>query len=224
MSNRVGTDMPAIAEDGDAIGQLENLFEAVADIQDADPIGSQLANDSEERGGFPGGEGGGWFVENQQAAIAREGSGQGHELTLGHRQQADWHSPVESFAQAIQDCERMVPHLAMVEPPAAELGEFSSDEEILNRVEVGEDRRFLMDHGDSGRFRTRDAARFQRVVRDVDFSRVGGGDAGEDLDEGRLTGTVFAAEGVDFPGRYLEGNGRQRMDSPERFCKLGNSQ
>ena len=92
----------------------------------------------------------------------------------------------------------------------------AADEDVLGNREVGENRRVLMDHRDAvalrvGRTVDRDrrwpSIRISAAVRLVD--------AGQDLDERALAGTVLAGQRMDPPAVQAEIDVGQHLDRPE---------
>jgi hypothetical protein len=74
-----------------------------------------------------------------------------------------------------------------------------SDEDVLGDAQVRENRWLLVDGGDSMPLGVAGRADRDRFTRYPDFTSIGLVDAGDDLDEGRLSGPVLAEQGVDLP-------------------------
>ena len=81
--------MAAVAQHGDAVGEVHHLLDAVGDVDDADALGGELADDAEEALAFGRGEGGGGLVHDEDAGVEREGLGDLDELLLAHAQAGD---------------------------------------------------------------------------------------------------------------------------------------
>src|SRR5579871_5407577 len=59
----------AVAQDGDAVGEGEDFVETVRDVDTAQAAGAEVAKDAEQGLDFVLGEGGGGFVEDEDAGI-----------------------------------------------------------------------------------------------------------------------------------------------------------
>src|SRR6185312_15594556 len=84
-----GPDQSAVAQHRDAIGQLEHLLHAVADVDDGHAFGPQPADQREKLIGFLAGQVGGGFVEDQEFGAAHRGAGGGDQLLLADGQIAE---------------------------------------------------------------------------------------------------------------------------------------
>ena len=66
------SDMPAVTQDGDAIGQPKDLVHLVRDVEDRDAVGSQSPDDLEQPFGLRFGERAGWLIHDEDAGSFRE--------------------------------------------------------------------------------------------------------------------------------------------------------
>ena len=89
------TDILAIAQHGDAVGQFEDFVEAVADVDDADATFAQQAHDAEQLLDIAFSEGGGRFVHDQDLRVERERFGDFHPLPIADIQRADLGADIE---------------------------------------------------------------------------------------------------------------------------------
>ena len=219
----LGADVFAIAEDGDAVAQEENFLHAVADVEDADAFGFELADDAEEDFGFAGGEAGRGFIHDEKAAFVGESPGHADHLALGHGEFADGFPGVDGFAEAGHEGAGFAEHAGAVEEDAGEAG-FAADEDVVLGVEVGEGDGFLVDDGDAGGFGGADAAEGDVVAEHGDAAGVGADAASGDFDEGGFAGAVFAAEGVDFSGGDLKRDVGEGTDAAVGLGDVGECQ
>ena len=83
----VRADVLAVAHHRDAVAVLEDFRHAVRDVDDADPLGRQPAHDAEQLLRLVIRQGCGRFVQDQDAAIQRQGLCDLDQLLLGDRQQ-----------------------------------------------------------------------------------------------------------------------------------------
>ena len=82
-------DMGAVAQHRDAVGKLEDLFHAMADIDDRDAFALQPADEPEELRRFLAGQIGGRLVENQELRAAHRRARRRDQLLLADRQLAE---------------------------------------------------------------------------------------------------------------------------------------
>ena len=76
-------DDPAVAQHGDPVAQLEDLVEAMGDIEDRDAMAGKIANDREELLGFRTRKGCGGLVHGDHAGVARQRLADHHEPAVG---------------------------------------------------------------------------------------------------------------------------------------------
>jgi hypothetical protein len=93
-----GFDVAAVAEDGDAVAEFEDLLHAVRDVEDGAPARAELADDREEPAHLAVGEAAGGFVEGDDAGAAREGFGDLDHLALAEREVAELGPRVDVLA------------------------------------------------------------------------------------------------------------------------------
>src|SRR6478752_360457 len=72
----------AVTQYGDAVGQLEHLFQAVRDVHGAHAAAAQLFDDGEQHRDFFVGERGARFVQNQDLGVFAQRFGDFDQLTL----------------------------------------------------------------------------------------------------------------------------------------------
>ncbi len=84
-----GADVLAVADHADRIGDRFDLIELMRDIDAGDIVVLQIANDRQQRRGFLFGQGGGRFVEDQQANLFIQRLGDLHQLLLTKAEVAD---------------------------------------------------------------------------------------------------------------------------------------
>ena len=116
----------AIAQDGDPIAKRENLLQLVTDEEDGGAIIAEAAQHAEEPLALMGSDGGGWLVEEQDAALQRERLGDLDELHLGDAELVDWSPGVGGDVERLQPVSRLRHHLGGVDQAGAEVGGRSS--------------------------------------------------------------------------------------------------
>ena len=211
-----GDDEPAVAQDGDALAQSEDLLEPVRDEEDCDARLAQRRGHAEQPVDLDGRQRRRRLVHHDHARIERERLCDLDELLLRDRQAAGDAVGVEANPEPLEDRVGLLAHGTAVDAPAG-AERLAADEDVLDDGEVGEERRLLVDHGDPGV-----AGICGPVHRDLDpvdeqppaVRRVHGG---EDLHERRLAGTVLADEGVRLAGVEVDRDVLERMDRSERL-------
>ena len=143
---RRGRDPAAVAQDRDAVGDLEDLFHAVGDEEDRHALLAQGVHDAEELLHLVRREGGGRLVHDQDAHVEGDGLGDLDGLLLGEGQPAGRLADVEPHVEPGEDLARLALHPAPVDDLAAVA---VADEDVLGDREVGEDHRLLVDGGDA---------------------------------------------------------------------------
>lgn len=94
--------------------------------------------------------------------------------------------------------------------PAQGAARLAADEDVLGDREVGEERRLLVDDGDSGVPRVRGSVHDHGYAVQQHGPGVRPVDPGERLDQGRLAGAVLTREGVRLARVQREGDVAQR--------------
>ncbi len=145
----------AVAHGDDAVGDLEDLVELVADEDDGEPLGRPFGDVGVEGPGLRRAERGGGLVEDEQAqARVVGGAGDLEHLAAGDVEGAD--SGVRIDAGAGKDAGEAVADGRAVgtEPERAGARGFRGfEEEVLGRGEVRAQRELLVDDADAVRLR-----------------------------------------------------------------------
>ena len=102
----------AVAQHGDAIGNLEDLVEAVRDVDNSQPLFFQSRNDAKEHLDLALREGSGGFVHHQDARGAREGLCDFDHLLLRDAEFLDRGARVDGYPEFLQDFPGARVHLA----------------------------------------------------------------------------------------------------------------
>src|SRR5262249_35841056 len=156
----------------------------------------------------------------EQSAAMGECAGDADHLALGEGELSDGDAGVDVFAKAREEGSGFGEHFSAVEEEAGE-ARFAADEDVVLGIEMREGDGFLMDGGNTPPrdfFGGADVAEGEGIAVEEDAAGIGGDGAGEDFDEGGFSGAVFAAEGVDFAGGYVEGDVIKRADAGVGFA------
>ena len=219
---------PAVAQHGDPLGHRDEFFEAVADQDDR----RTLLGDSADQCVYPFEvitvESAGRLVQDHQslaAGVVAQGPGDRHLGACSGAEGADRGARVEVDAQAFECSGGQLVAFATVDAAAAG-GRESSYAHVLGDGERVEEAEVLVDDGDSGGVCLRPPHRQadRAAVEGEPRARVGGMDAGQDLDERRLARSVLPGQPVDLPGRDGEGDVAEHAYLAEGLVQTGEVQ
>src|SRR6185312_8791690 len=90
IGNTAGADQFAVAQHRDSVANVEHLAEPMGDVDDRLAFGAQRTQRRENASDLDVGKGGGRFVKNEDARIARKHAGDFDELTLTDTQPRYW--------------------------------------------------------------------------------------------------------------------------------------
>ncbi len=162
-------DPAAVAQDRDAIGDLEDLFHAVGDEEDRHALLAQGVHDAEEPLHLVRREGCGRLVHDQHAHVERDRLGDLDGLLLGEGQAAGRLADVEPHVEPGEDLARLAFHA----PPVDDLAAVTvADEDVLGDRQVREDHRLLVDGGDAEALRILGGGDADRRAVDADLAAV----------------------------------------------------
>ena len=190
-------DHPAVAQNGDLVGSLERLVEAVADEHDA-PAGlsDQLAEDVEQGLGLGDGEHRGGLVEDHHLGLAAQALDDLHPLALpdgevGHPGVGIDLEPVK-LADALH-----LGHRAVAVHPAA-----LAEGDVLPHRHRPDEAEVLVNHADAASGCGGRVGDGRRLAPHRDLPGVGGDHPGRDLHQGGLARPVLAQQAPDLAGLY----------------------
>ena len=196
-------DVATVAEDRALVGKLGDLVHAMRNIDDREAIGPELLQHPEDLGHVRRGQRRGRLVEDQDLGIARQRLGDFHHLPPRQRQVAYRRQRMNVLgANPGQRLLGEPPLCGLVDQSEA-LGRMG-DGDVVGDREVRQQRQFLEDAGDAGVVRRRRGGERYRLSIEDDAARIGLHDAGENLDQRRLAGTVLAEKRMDFAAVALE--------------------
>ena len=203
----------AVAQDGDPVGDLEDLGETMAHVDHtyaAPPAGGDGAV---ERLDLVRPESGGGLVEEQHLGVGDQRLGHLEELSLGEREKPRGRIREELEIQVELPQE---PARPLLPPPERRplVGWGGQVEVVLDRL--GQDQRgVLVGHGKAKLACQCRRVGPQELAPDADRPRVGLDEPAGDPEESRLTRAVLADEGMHLAGTAVEADIGQRPDRPE---------
>lgn len=214
-------DVRAVAQHRDAVGQLVDLRHPVADVDDREPFGAQLADQPEQVIGFARRQRRRRFVHHEDARPGVNGARDLDELLLGDRQRADERVRPEIRAEPLEHVLTAARHRGAVDraPAAVAAAQLAADMDVLRDAQVRREAELLIDHRD---------ARFARGERPVDRDRpavdqdlatgIGLIRARQDLHERRLARAVLAHQRMDLARVDGEAHAGERAHGRERLA------
>ena len=163
----------AVAQHGDAIGDRENFFEPVRDVDDADLLRLEARDDLEQPLHFGLAQGRRRLVHDEHSRGRPDRLRNLDELLLGHAEAVDQPIGVDVGADALQQVARLAPAAAPVDaaPRGARL---ERERDVFGDRQVRKQRRLLVDRGDAERARRRGIHRGDRLAGHRQRARVGG--------------------------------------------------
>ena len=136
----------AVLEDGDDVAQVQDLVEAVRDVQDGDAVGRQVADHLEQALALLGRERGGRFVHRDQARAPDEGAADREHPLLRYAQGADRGVEGEVDAEAFDVGDLRVDLRPVDQARARRLRQ--PQRHILDRAEVRHQVELLVDEAE----------------------------------------------------------------------------
>ena len=212
-------DQLAVPQNGDAVGDLEDLVQEVRDEHDRDPLGRQLPDQVEEPLDLAGVEARRRLVEDQH--VGRDVDRARDRDHLLHRErvrrQESRHVGVNVDAR-----ERLgglaAHHTPLDPPPAARL---AADVDVLRHREVRTEVHFLVDGADAPALRLERAAEENALALELDRAAVELVRARQDLEQGRLAGAVLPEQRVHLAGPQAEVDSVERLHAREGLVDAG---
>ena len=199
-----------MAQHDGAMGKREYVDEVMADQKDCLPFLVQPADEAIDLGRLTDAKRGGRLVHQRRARRFEERPRHGDALALAAAQLGHRHPNRGKIDAETRDRSGGFPDHALAVDDDAEARRHAPEEEVVRDIALIDERQVLKNGADA------ELARTMRVVDplvlavDPDRSRIRLGDAREDRDEGRLSGTVVADQ-----REYLAGMGRD-VDAVER--------
>ena len=220
LRHRARSDIGAVAQHRDAVGDLEQLVEPMADVDDPDAAAFELADDVEQARDVALGQRGGRLVHDQDARVVRQRAQDLDPLAVADGERAD-----DLVGGEVVDLERgeqrlgLRPHGAPVDPAAAGARRMA-EEDVLGDGEFGKEQQLLIDGRDPGALGFLGRGEARRAPVDQDLAGVRLIDAGDDLDQRRLARAVLAEQRVNLAGADVERDAAQRAHAGKALLEV----
>ena len=211
---RALADHAAVAQNDHAVGDLEDLVEAVRNIDHADAALAQAMQHREQPRHLVGGQAGGGFVEHEKVGFRGQRSGDGDQRFFGAAQFLHAALRIDLRAQCIEGAGAEGARRGPIDQPEpARIAEREAN--VLGNGHPLDQAEILMQEGDrQPAQRVGDIASAPGHAAGIERMH-----AGEDLDQRGFAGPVFAQEGDDLAAADLEALPRRGRASPRTACK-----
>ena len=207
-------DVPAVAQDRDAVADRVHLVEEVRHEQDRHAAITELTDDGEQLLDLGGIEARRRLVEDEHLRIGDHRTADRHQLLHRQRQRRQRQPGVEMMQAELG--ERLLGAAMGRLPPDPEWSaDLVTEHHVLADREVRAQVDLLVHDRDAGRLGVGGAVEPALLAVDHDLPGVDGVDAGQCLDERGLARTVLAHEGVDLARQQPEVDRVERLDARE---------
>src|SRR3984893_6254104 len=208
-----GADQPTILHYIDAVGEVEDVMDVMADEEDADAFLFQRESEIADLLGLSGAKRRRRFVHDQYARIKMDGAGDRNRLTLASRKRADRIlEAAEMRVEPGHDPAGLAFHRGVVErAPAGK--DLAAKENIGGSIDIVGQRQGLVDGLDAIGLGVTGRGDMGFFTVDPDlatFSRIG---AGKDLDQSRFAGAIMAEQPDHFALMQLHRDVVYRLDA-----------
>ena len=201
-------DEAPVTQHGHAVGNRKDLFHAVADKEDGNPLLAQPVGQHKELFHLVGRERRSRFIHDQDAYLERNRFGDLNGLLRGQGQPPRRAAHIQLDVELGEDRFGLAIHGAPMHNPAAVA---VADKDIFGHIEVGKDHRLLVDRGNPvhlGIYRMLDR---DRLAVEQDGALIGLVDARHNLDQRRFASAIFAQQRVNFTPVKGQRNILQRL-------------
>ena len=213
-------DVLAVAHHGYAVGDSLELVHLVRDVDDADPVAFELADDAEEVIDFRVVQRRGGLIHDEHPGFERQGLGDFHHLLLGHGEFADQGVRIQVQMQAVEDLPSVLLHFPIVDEQAEAPAGFAADEDVLRDAAVVHQVELLMNDADAEILRGSRARDIHRLAVDANLARVLLVHARQHFHQRGLAGAILAHQRVHFASHQLEPAVVERAHARKRFAEI----
>ena len=204
----------AVLEDRDAVAELEDLRQPVADVDDRNARVPKPSQDLEEAGRLGQGQRCRRLIQDEQAQLVREALGDLDDLGLGGGERVDRRFGSDVHPEVHHQGPGAARRFLAIHASQRELGRVPC-EDVLRDGQLWDQRALLVHDGDpeAGGCVLIDATQDVAVQQDLAGIRLI--DAADDLAQRGLAGAVLAQERVDLAAAHVRGDVSQGLDAWE---------
>ena len=214
----------AVLEDGDLVGDLEDLAHAVRDVDDDLALGLELADDGEQRLDLRIAQAGGGLVKADDAQVfAAARLHDLHQLLIGDAQILDLVRSLDRDAELVDDLLRHLVGLVRVND-AEDIGGHAPQIDVFRDGELHEELPLLIDDAHARLDGLVRVAEMHLLAVDQVLPRGRLVVSIERLEQRRLAGTVLAQKGKHLAAVSDEAHVVQRLDTGKVLCDVAELQ
>ena len=190
-------DRLAVLDDGDVVGDAEELLQAVRDVENGDTASLEASEVFKEYVDFRIGEHGGRLVEDEDAHVARQRLGDFDHLLVGDAEVAGARARVDVVAERLQQFAGFLVQCFPVNErtPLTEVFQ----ENVLGHRQVWRQRQLLVHDADAAFLTLLRRGEVFLFTENLHASGILDVDAGKNLHQCRFAGAVFANNRVNRP-------------------------
>jgi hypothetical protein len=204
----------AVAQNADAVGDLEDLLHPVRDVDDPDTLAAQIVDHLEQHDLLGVGQRRGRFVEDHRLGVHRQGARDLDHLLVRNGQIADQRLRLEANLQPLQDRPCLLVERGPVHPAEASTRQFAQID-VLGHAQLVGEAQFLVDEHDAHSLGMQRIGHHRGLLADVDRAFVGLVQPAQHLHQGRLAGAVLAHQGMDLAGHHGQRHAVERAHPGE---------
>ena len=194
-----------MAEDRDSIGNRQNVFQLVADKDDADPLAREVAENLPELLHLFSRKKRRRLVENEDARVSDQRLDKFDVLLFADGEPFDLGGAIERQAVPLRYFDD--PPLDFLARQSAARAVVRTENEIFDDCEGGDQRIVLLDKSEAVDNGFPGISRLKLFAVDKDAAGIGAKQPVENADQRGLPGAVLAEQSVDFAFLQVEGNG-----------------
>ena len=213
----------AVAENDDAPANGLAFVEFVRDEQHGDALLAQAIDDADQVANFAARQCGGRLIHDDQVRVDGNGAGDRHHLARRDGQGVDalLHERLRgrqtNCGERARGGLRQDGAIQTPEEAAARLNELLGQGDVFRHVQVGQQRKILIDGFDAGGQRLDGGKARIRAPGDDDLSFIRRLRAGDDLDQGAFAAAVFSDQMVNLTAFDRQVDAAQGVDAGETF-------
>ena len=217
-----GEDVFAVAQHGDAVGDAEDLGQAVRHVDHPHPACGQRTHQLQQAVDLGLAERGGGLIHHHHAGIESQRPGDLDQLLLGHRQIAHDGVGVQVDLEPADHLGAAPVHGQPVDAQPA--GGFAVDEDVLRHGQVRQQVEFLEDHVDAGPLRAHRVGQHRGLALDLEHAAGRLQGSGQEVDQRRFSRAVLTHQRVDFAGKQVEIDVAERQNTGEAAADVAHLQ